>query len=585
MALAAGGCTSTPSDRTHVAGADLGALNQSDSGDPDPVSDVASADTLAGDPLAACPSPTPLDYFCTPADQSTCPSGLCLEVVNQCIAPAQDPNRWADCANGRCERCESAATCPVDCGRPPTFSGMKELHNATTLTFKVSGWRKVSHDDLATHVYGAYEGTGEVGDAMRKFVPDLPDGMLVPTAPNQLIGIDYVGAIPADYLSEQDRAEIEAYSYETDAALRRYALIVAKGIRHRMVETGATHVNLFCHSMGCHIIRYVIENDVEGLASANNIVRWATISGVIAGARLARLYDNAAVRQAGDLLGFNAVDFVHMNPDYVTDHSAVWDHKLREANNPLFTGMLIHHLLGTNPLIYNATASFPLLDLYNPSFEPNDGIMFSEDEYFQGQTESVRPRTLSGAALLPTRTSLHLDHELIRKAESAGLMVAAALTGSRRVLVSVSSLTLLDDHESDGPLDFSATGAPPAEVVAESEVRFDPYLADTFGENVVVHEQLLADRTLPIIHMVQGETVTPDYSIFTGPVLEAMNALTVRVRILEVDNYPRYHVNESLLTDSATLLDQTLVLPLIDGTVTVANDSLAATVALRVETF
>jgi hypothetical protein len=441
----------------------------------------------------------------------------------------------------------------------------------------------VDETDFATTVYGSFKRGGELGDFVRKYAPTVPDGTLEPTAPNQLIGIEYFGAVPADYLTEADRAEIEAYPHQTDAALHRYALVVAKGIERRMLETGATHVNVICHSMGCHIARYMIENDIEGLASASKLVRWGTVAGVICGARLARLYDNERVREVGDTLGFNAVDFVHMNPDYVTDHSAVWDHKLHEGNNPLFSGMLIHHVVATNPVIDNLVLPVVLIDLYNPVDEPNDSIVFTEDEYFHAQSDAAGFQTPSGVRLTSTRTSLNLAHEVIRDDERAGLLVAAAITGSRKVFVTLRSITLLVDHEKDGSLDFSEEGLPPAELVAESTVRFNPYLEDTFATDIVAHEQLLVNRTLSIVSMSEGDTVAVDYSLFSGPVFDAMTSMQLEMRLLEVDTYPRYDLDEALVSGSEVLLAETLDLPLSNHTTTVANGDVSALVEVRIE--
>ena len=54
----------------------------------------------------------------------------------------------------------------------------------------------------------------------------------------------------------------------------RYAAIVGKYARYVMQRSGAEGVNLTCHSMGCLISHYIIENDVEKLASEGKIRRW-----------------------------------------------------------------------------------------------------------------------------------------------------------------------------------------------------------------------------------------------------------------------------------------------------------------------
>lgn len=136
-------------------------------------------------------------------------------------------------------------------------------------------------------------------------------------------------------------------------------------IRHKLDQTGATHVNLACHSYGCLISRYMMENNLLGLAGENRFVRWFTSAGVIAGARLARLYDNDSVREVADLFGIGQGDFVVMNPNFVMDEAATWDHRIRAANSPYLGNMLIHHACGTDPRVAQAL-NITLLDLNKP---------------------------------------------------------------------------------------------------------------------------------------------------------------------------------------------------------------------------
>ncbi len=79
-----------------------------------PADGAHGADPAVGDP--ACPVLPPFDYHCDPGDLQTCPEGLCL--FSQCIALILDRDRWQECANSNCDRCETANSCPVDCAAP-----------------------------------------------------------------------------------------------------------------------------------------------------------------------------------------------------------------------------------------------------------------------------------------------------------------------------------------------------------------------------------------------------------------------------------------------------------------------------------
>ena len=531
---------------------------------------------------SGCPPPEVADYSCDPFVPETCPEGVCI--FGMCLGPIVDQARWEDCSDGACGPCESAESCPADCAEPPVVGGAKDLVSDTTLTVEVHGFHNVTDADWEEKPYGGLRGGGDLGEWVRT-LEGLPDGRQEPEAPNQVVGVEYYGAHPADWLSEDDAAEIETWGRETADVLRRYGLVVAKFIRWRMAQSGATHVNLVCHSMGCHVIRYLIEHDLESLASDNVLVRWATSSGVIAGARLARLFDNPTVREAAVLLPINTADFVHLHPDYVRDASARWDHRPREANNPLFSGMLIHHTCGTDPWVSEAGDLVALLDLNNPADEPNDGIVYTFDEFFHEQAEPVRARTLAGAAVLPTRSFLRFDHFEVSESTASGVLAAAGLFHSRKVRIALTRLELLDDREKDGPLDFEENGEPPAEIVVENAVRYDPWLHEEHGLDVVVQRQELEDRSLELITATEGEVVETDLRVFEGPVFDGMDRLQLHVELLEVDWYHRLGIHEWGFDPHQGLLSADLDVPLEDGEVALENERVRATLSVRVERY
>jgi len=580
--LVASGCTKTE-------------LANPASGDPTPGDDRAgdpSGDAAAGDPLPpsdpasgdpACPSSPVFDYRCSANDPATCPGGTC--VLGSCFAPVLDPDRWANCDDGECDRCESAAACPADCAQPPVLVGAKSYADPETLTVYLHGFFSVKADDWPTRVYGASRGSGNVGAIIQALFPDVADGTLDPTNPRQVVGMEYYGGTPSPDFTTDEVTAIEAFDPSTPDTLERYARIVATFIEHRLALCGAHAVNIYCHSMGCHITRFILEHDLGGLASHNLISRWSTISAPIGGAALARLYDNPQLQAAAPLLGLNTIDFVHMHPDYVTDHVAIWDHRPLDADNPLLSGILIHNIAGTDPNLAALGDHAGLVSIAFPgNLEPNDGILFTSDSYFHGQDAAVRFVTPSGEALSPSVSTLAEDHLTAPNSDGAAVMTAAATYGARKVYVSISSVTLLDDHERDSPLDFSDLGDPPAELAVEAEVQFDPYVAATLGRSVVAHGQYLSDSNLPIAVVTQGETLTIDYPVYSGPVLDQMDALQLTLAILEVDWYPRLGVTEDVLNPAAHILDFEGSVPLVDAEIPLTSDSILATLAVHVVT-
>jgi hypothetical protein len=567
------------------AAADLAEADSDVAPDGGDAEDTAATDLVDGEaadgpaPDVTCEAPEPFDYSCSAGDPSSCPGGLCI--LGLCVGAVYDEGRWDACGDGTCDPCEGA--CPADCARPPALDRPRRYDRlATTLTVVIPGFNVISESEFEESVYGAVRSGGDIGENGLAFAPDVPDYRTAPEAPNQMVGVEYYGALAPEWMSEADAALVESFDWRTEQALHRYALVVAKFIRWRAELVGATDVNLLCHSMGCHITRYLLENDIEGVASSGLVARWTTIAGVIAGARLARLFDNPTVREVAPVIGINSWDFVHMHPDYVRDNSAVWDHDVRRADNPLLAGLAVHHVVATDPRVSETANIVRLLDLNNPDDEPNDGIVYSLDEYFHDQDEANRVTAVSGARLAPTRSYRNRDHFLVKEEPGTGILIAASLYHSRRVRIALTRLELLDDLESHRPFD-GRTGTEPAEIAVRTEVRFNPYVLDTFGVDAVVAEQAVEDRSPELTRASQGSTRTLDYVLFEGPVFDDMDALYLTAELLEVDWYPRFEVVEWAADVHERLIRIDRSIPLENGDIVIENEKVRATLTVTVE--
>lgn len=531
---------------------------------------------------ANCPKKSTFGYTCKASDPSTCPGGICL--LGFCIGPKLDPKRWDSCGDGVCGKCETAQGCPADCGKPPTFTGSKKYDGAKTITVWVHGFSNKGAKRLQSMEYGAENSCGGFLGALGKFGVKRPCGNTATgrKASNHIVGVEYYGGKPASWLTAQQIKAIDAYPYNGAKGLMRYAIIVAKFIRWRMKLSGATHVNLACHSMGCLISRHLIEHDLEKLASENVIVRWTSSAGVIAGARLARLYDNPNVQQTAKLLQFELNDFVIMNPDAVKDGTAIWDHKLYEMNNPLFQGILIHHQGATDPKIKEAL-NIQLLDLNNPTQEPNDGIMYTLDQYFHKSHPKASFVTPSKATLSPSRSLVFVDHMTLPKTDAFHAVGTAALFHKRKVYLRLKSLTLLKDRENKKLLD-GENGKSPAEIGVEVEVRYNPYLQKLVSKDILVHQDTIKDRTTTIWTQKEGQTLTLNRLLFAAPVFDAMKKIQVRLRFLEIDWYPRFKVSEWALDIHEMLFEFNQGVDLKNGTIPFSNQYVKGVLEVKVET-
>src|SRR5262249_27096385 len=159
--------------------------------------------------------------------------------------------------------------------------------------------------------------------------------------------------------------------------------------------------------------------------------------------------------------------------------------------------------------------------------------------FFAAQAAAVQLVTPDGTHLSPSHTWRHVNHTTIEGDPGAIALAAAGLYHRRRATITIREVMLFHDHESHDPLDLADFGAPPADLVPDVTVRFDPYLPDTFGvTGAVVSERQLDDRSPALFHMSEGDTLDAQQVIFDGPVMDGMTTLSVDVDLREVDHYP-----------------------------------------------
>lgn len=518
-----------------------------------------------------------VDYSCTgPAD---CIGGTCI--AGLCLGPARDPDRWAACGDGACGDCESAEVCPADCGGSIVRTALPTFDPDTTFTLKLHGLAVTTEGSIEDRTYGDAVPEGELEAYLRMFAPGLPDGLEEPDAPNQLVAAEYYGVHPADWLTTDQIAEIESYPLDTELSLHRYALIVALFIRHRFELSGASHVAIVCHSMGCHVTRYIVEHDMLGLASEGRIARVMMQGGVLGGAALAELFDNPTLREYAMSQPVATTDFIHMHPDYVADVVARWDHQRHEANNPTWAGIYVHSIAGTDPVAAGSTGLIRPLDIINPDNLANDAILFDVDTYFHAMAEGNRLVTPSGERISPSVSYVNRSHLRIEPSESAGAITAAGLYHRRRVTITLRSVTLRDDHERDGPLDVSTYGAPPADLVPEVEVTYDSFTTPTFGVAATVNERTLGDRSAALLQMNEGTQAFSEI-LFEGPVFDAQTHVHLTLDLREVDSYGRFGITELPAGDGSSLATFDDEVALVPGTFVVEGEDLDATIEVAI---
>jgi hypothetical protein len=298
--------------------------------------------------------------------------------------------------------------------------------------------------------------------------------------------------------------------------------------------------------MGCLIVMNMIEHNMEDLAASNYFTRWVTVSGAIAGARESNYFDNPQVETLMDAVGISIADFVLLQPEVIKDKVLVWDHRLWECNNPLFREMLIHHICTDDPRNQSFFGQ-PVLNLLELNV-PNDGVLYTPDMYFHSMAPDVQRHTPLGYSLSSSRTFVYAEHNAAKDDRAIAALATAAMYGKRRVTLSIDRIELKNDLEKDSLFDFSEGGNAPAEIVPEVEVRFNPYILDTFGEDLVVHRETITDRVAGYFTQEEDTVKTSlDYVLFEGPVFDEMTDIWMSLKLTEADAYAAAGINEELL--------------------------------------
>ena len=366
-------------------------------------------------------------------------------------------------------------------------------------------------------------------------------------SPNVVATASYYGDTTPPYYSASDVAELEQTTSQWGGGVPRYALIIAKYARNVLERSHAQQINLVSASFGSLITRWLIEKDVEGLASEGKIARWLSIEGVLAG-NWAASRDNLV--HYLDFLQPLPIDVSHMSYAWVSGQI----HTPRtEADNPLYAGILIGQLASTDDGYDNGALS-ALMASYG-EYQPNDGVQAVADALFQ----SVTPRSRL-AGLPPTSSFFHDDHLSVKQNRAAWAQVVTFLQQRRRVTATMTSARVSDLHEAHNLL-FDMR---PAEVVLQSRV-YSPALETRWGLHDPVCTIEKEGAVAPLRrYSSNGETQTFTHVIFDDMVSADETSLRLALKAEEIDYDWRYGVYETAQTPyyddlgSGTLMISTL---------------------------
>ena len=447
---------------------------------------------------------------------------------------------------------------------PPMPAGADHDPNVTA-TLYVLGYDPAGADRQGVYGDDRHEPLADSIAALAGLpTSDDPSG---PLPPNVVVGTNYYGDTAPSYYSPADVAEVAEATSLWGGGVPRYALIVAKHARRILARSGAQQINLMSASFGSLIVRWLIEQDVEGLASEGRIARWLTVEGLIAGNWAASHEEFVNLL---DLFGPAPIDVDHMSYGWIETHL----HAPRtEAAHPAYAGILIGQVGSTDDR-YNTAALRTAMLAYN-EYQPNDGVQGLHDARFHTVTAAAR-----FAGLPPTLAVFHATHPGLASWRSAWAEAATFLTGRRRVTVTMTSAQVTNLREPQQPFwDWR-----PAEVVFESRV-YSPAADARWAVTQPLSAYVKEGATAPLRrYHDQGETQQLSHIVFDDLVQPDETELRLDLHAFEVDYDLRYGVVETLQTPyfddlgGGTLVVSTLA----PGTYTLAASDWSCQVAVSV---
>ena len=381
-----------------------------------------------------------------------------------------------------------------------------------------------------------------------------------------IASVGYYGDTPPEYYTQQDIDDIDAVTKQYGGGIPRYAMIVAKFTKHLLVRTGAKQVNFISGSMGSLVTRWLIEKDVEGLASEKKIARWLSIEGVVNGnyaaseSLLFKLYDSVE-----DV----SIDIKHMKYNWVTN---AFGSPRAVGKSPYYKDILLGFETSTDD--HPKEGLLTKLLLLHGQFWPNDGYQISRDTYFSSVLPEYRFMNES-----PTHTYLHQTHLGVKDSHALWAEVVNFLSSNKRVRITLRNVKV-DDIKEKNKWYYKKL---PAEVIFESRV-YSPALNLFFGMDDPVSERLYDGGVPPIVkYKKKRQTKTVDQVLFDDFVTPYERAMTIQINAKEIDGDLRYKVYESIRDRRyANIGSSEFSVPLVPGVYPFKGDKFSGDVVVEV---
>ncbi|NEW60951.1 hypothetical protein GSY74_06605 [Sulfurovum sp. bin170] len=377
---------------------------------------------------------------------------------------------------------------------------------------------------------------------------------------NIITAVEYYGDQAPEYYTQADIDEIEGVTTKYGGGIPRYAMILAKFTKHILEETGAEKVNLVSVSMGSLITRWMIEKDIENLASNKKIEKWMTAEGVLRGNYGLSKVDDigiAWIKESVNSFFEDSAETQHMKYRWIEENLTP---NRESMSSPYYSDILVGQISLTDSEKEHAGLKYIMMQ---EDFQPNDGYQLVKDTYFGSIENSLQ---------VPTHTLMHNDHIGIKDNDSILLIISNFLEAKKRVRITLLDATITDIHETITVLNEDT------ETVFESKI---------FSENAKIQtpisERVYDSGTLNIYsYKKDNETKNINQIIFEDFVSPTESTLQVTIEGYEIDRSTKYGISE-IKTDKKESMGESInSIRLENGTYPVSADDWSGHVKVEV---
>jgi len=385
-------------------------------------------------------------------------------------------------------------------------------HSAKTVTIYVHGFEKGGFE--LSQGYGD-DYANNFTDKLAQFTPypklaDYDKNNFT----NVLTSIEYYGDEAPSYYDESDINDMTAITEQYEGGIPRYALIVAKYAKHILKETGAKRVNLVSVSMGSLIVRWLIEKNVENLASEKKIEKWMTAEGLIRGNYGYTKIASVPIIPVHSFVDSSA-ETTHMTYSWI-EENLIADRDTMKS--PYYADILVGQISMTDSEKEQAGLKYILIE---EGFQANDGYQLVKDTYFGEIETSIQS---------PSHTLVHIDHVSIDESDVTFRSIANFLEAKKRVRITLLDVNASDIHESITTLNTS------------TETVFQSTISSSQG---LLCERVYAGATLNVYSYTKNnENLTINQILFDDFVQDTETTLLVKIKGYELDRSSKYSIAE-----------------------------------------